>query len=94
MIKCRMSLNIPKPKKGWALVNKEINEIDKYISRFREIDWQRSNKIWAERMIRPNGKVINNETAVYLIGNAIKKEIGMPLTKEEEKKEKAFEVTK
>ena len=45
-------------------------------------------------MIRSNGKIINNETAIYLIGNAIKKEIGMPLTKEEEKKEKSFEVVK
>ena len=44
-------------------------------------------------MIRSNGKIINNENAVYLIGNAIKKEIEMPLTKEEIKRERAFEET-
>lgn len=78
---------------GTWLYNNKKEGITEYISKFRKIDWQRSNMIWKNRMIRPNGKVINNETAVYLIGNAIKKEIGMPLTKEEQKKEKTFEVT-
>lgn len=77
---------------GSWLYNNEQNDVEKYISKFSAIDWQRSNPLWKERMIRANGKIINNETAICLIGNAIKSEIGMPLTKEEEKKEKAFEV--
>lgn len=77
---------------GVWLYNNAPNKIEQYIKRFKEIDWRRSNDLWAERMIRPNGKIINNETAIYLIGNAIKQSIGMPLSKEEEKREKAFEV--
>ncbi len=75
---------------GYWLYNNEKKDIKKYIDKFRKIDWRRSNPIWKERMIRSNGKIINNETAVYLIGNAIKKEIKMPLTKDEEKRETAF----
>lgn len=78
---------------GSWLYNNNRNEIKKYIKQFQKIDWQRSNPLWSERMIRSNGKIINNENAVYLIGNAIKKEINMPLTREEEKREKIFEVT-
>ena len=78
---------------GSWLYNNNQSEIEKYIKRFQKIDWQRSNPLWSERMIRSNGKIINNENAVYLIGNAIKKEINMPLTREEEKREKIFEVT-
>lgn len=79
---------------GNWLYNNEKNEIEKYLNRFQKIDWQRSNTLWFERMIRPNGKIINNENAIYLIGNAIKKEIDMPLTKEETKREMAFKETR
>lgn len=79
---------------GSWLYNNAQDEIENYIKKFRDIDWRRSNTLWNERMIRSNGKIINNETAIYLIGNVIKKEIGMPLTTEEEKREKLFEVTK
>lgn len=75
---------------GNWLYNNSKNEIEKYISSFKKIDWQRSNSLWFERMIRSNGKIINNENAIYLIGNAIKNEIDMPLTKEETKREMAF----
>ena len=79
---------------GRWLYNNAQNDVEIYISKFNKINWQRSNPLWSERMIRPNGKIINNETAIYLIGNVIKSEIGMPLTKEEEKRENAFEVMK
>ena len=79
---------------GNWLYNNDRDGIEKYIKRFQKIDWQRTNKLWSERMIRSNGKIINNESAVYLIGNAIKQEIEMPLTKEEIKREKVFEETK
>lgn len=76
---------------GSWLYNNAQDEVEVYVKKFESIDWQRSNALWFERMIRPNGKIINNETSICLIGNAIKSEIGMPLTKDEEKKEKAFE---
>lgn len=75
---------------GIWLYNNEQSEIKKYLQRLQEIDWRRSNNLWANRMIRSNGKIINNDTAIYLIGNAIKKKLRMPLTKEEEKREKIF----
>jgi len=76
---------------GLWLYNNDKQGVISYIKKFRDINWQRSNRLWNERMIRPNGKIVNNETAVCLIANAIKREINMPLTKDEEKKEKAFE---
>lgn len=79
---------------GSWLYNNAQDKVEAYVKKFENIDWQRSNALWCERMIRPNGKIINNETAICLIGNAIKSEIGMPLTKDEEKREKSFEVTK
>ena len=77
---------------SWLYNNDQTNAIT-YLKRLSNIDWRRSNPIWKDRMIRPNGKIINNETAIYLIGNIIKENIEMPLTKEEEKKEKAFKAS-
>lgn len=75
---------------GLWLFKNEKYSVREYIEKFKLIDWRRSNKIWVNRMIRPNGKIINNENAICLIGNAIKKEIEMPLTREEEKREINF----
>ena len=36
MLKYKMSLNIPKPKKGWVFVSKEINEIAERLKGLRE----------------------------------------------------------
>lgn len=63
------------------------DEINTYIYKFRGIDWTRHNVLWKNRMIRNDGKIINNRDAVILTGNVIKKELGMPLTREEENKE-------
>lgn len=76
---------------GLWLYNNKKTELKRYISRFKKIDWKRNNSLWKNRMIRENGKIINNENAVYLIGNALKKSIGIPLSKEEEKRERMFE---
>lgn len=62
-------------------------DIDKYISKFKKIDWLRSNKDWKDRVIRANGKVQNNEEAIYLTCTKIKELIGIPLTLEEQKRE-------
>ena len=42
-------------------------------------------------MMREDGKIINNEQAIVLTGNYIKKELGIPLSKEELKKEVMLE---
>lgn len=63
-------------------------DMGKYLYQLRKIDWLRSNKLWVGRTIRENGKVLNSEEAVNLTCSAIKLEIGLPLSKEEEQKEK------
>lgn len=59
-----------------------------YLPKLRRIDWLRSNNIWVGRTIRENGKVLNSEEAISLTCAMIKQEIGLPLTKEEEQREK------
>lgn len=60
----------------------------KELTKLIEIDWLRSNKQWKERLIREDGKVMSSEQAIMLTCNKIKQLIGIPLTKEEQRKEK------
>ncbi len=61
-----------------------------YLVKLKQINWLRSNSIWVDRTIRKNGKVLNSEEAIFLTCSVIKREIGLPLTKEEEQKERRF----
>jgi DNA sulfur modification protein DndB len=61
-----------------------------YLAKLQKVDWLRSNKMWVNRAIRENGKVLFSEEAVSLTCALIKMEIGLPLTKEEKQKEKQF----
>lgn len=70
----------------WIYEN-DAENLQKYLCGFGNIDWSRNNELWKDRMIRRDGKIINNRDAMILTGNAIKCELGMPLTKEEESKE-------
>ena len=69
--------------------NRKLNMSD-YLSKLQKIDWLRSNKMWVNRAIRENGKVLFSEESVALTCALIKMEIGLPLTKEEKQKEKQF----
>ena len=62
--------------------------MQKYLPKLQQIDWLRSNNMWIGRTIRDNGKVLNSEEAISLTCAVIKREIGLPLTKEEKQKEK------
>lgn len=59
-----------------------------YLSKLKQIDWLRSNDIWIGRTIRETGKVLNSEEAIALTYAVIKRELGLPLTKDEKQKEK------
>ena len=59
-----------------------------YLPELQKVDWLRSNSMWVGRTIRENGKVLNSEEAISLTCAVIKREIGLPLTKEEKQKEK------
>lgn len=69
--------------------DRKLNMAD-YLYKLQKIDWLRSNKMWVNRAIRENGKVLFSEEAVALTCALIKMEIGLPLTKEEKQKEKQF----
>lgn len=62
--------------------------MEKHLQKLRDIDWLRSNNAWIGRSIRENGKVLNSEEAIALTCSLIKKEIGVPLSKDEQQKEK------
>ena len=62
--------------------------MSEYLSKLKQIDWLRSNDIWVGRTIRENGKVLNSEEAIALTYAVIKRELGLPLTKDEKQKEK------
>ena len=63
-------------------------EMENHLRQLQKIDWLRSNTAWIGRSIRENGKVQNSEEAISLTCSQIKKEIGIPLSKEERQKEK------
>lgn len=63
-------------------------EIDDHLHKLQSIDWLRSNTMWIGRALRENGKIQNSEEAILLTCTFIKIQIGLPLTKEENQKEK------
>ncbi len=63
-------------------------DVKSHLSKLKKIDWLRSNEEWVGRTIRENGKVLNSEEAISLTCSLIKKRIGLPLSKEEQQKEK------
>lgn len=65
-------------------------EIQQYLEKLRTVDWSRNNKDWKQRVIRPNGTIINSAKAAHLACNVIKKELGIPLESEDQSYEKKF----
>ncbi len=59
-----------------------------YLVQLQRINWLRSNDEWIGRTIRENGKVLNSENSIALTCASIKKQIGLPLSKEEQQREK------
>ena len=62
-----------------------INRIDptEYLGKLENINWSRNSKQWYMRAVGKNGRIITNKKAALLIANVIKKEIGIPLSAEE-----------
>lgn len=67
--------------------NRTLN-LDKYLSKLKNINWLRSNKEWKYRAIRENGKVMNSDKATILMCSKFKALIGLVISKEELQKEK------
>lgn len=70
---------------NWIYDNK--GELQKILSGFVNIDWSRKNPNWLHRIIRDNGKIINNENAIILAANYIKSVISIELSSDEQKRE-------
>lgn len=68
--------------------NRSEYDMAEYLPALRNIDWSRSNKDWTGRTLRENGKVLNSEEAISLTCARIKTLIKLPLTREEQQKEK------
>ena len=75
---------------GAFLLENEEYDIEKTMSRISDINWKRSSGDWKLRVIRSNGRMINNADAIILAGNVIKKHVGLPLTEDETLAEETF----
>lgn len=61
-----------------------------YLKKLATINWRRDADEWQQRVIRTNGRMINNEEAIVLTCNIIKKHLGIPLDEIEQRKESSF----
>lgn len=62
--------------------NKEYLTEDVF-SKLKNINWKRSNERWKQRVIRNDGRMINNSLAIMLTSNEIKKILDLKLNGEE-----------
>lgn len=65
-------------------------DMSKFLCNLQKLDWKRSSSQWKLRVIRTDGKIITSNKAINLTSNQIKKEIGLPLSEEEEQREQQF----
>ena len=61
--------------------------LETYLPGITHINWKRSAEEWKRRVIRSNGRMINNAEAIILAGNVIKESMGLPLTEDEQRAE-------
>ena len=63
---------------------------EKTLRKLKEVNWRRDCGDWEMRTIRANGRMINNEEAITLTCNVLKRYLGIPLDEFEQAKEIAF----
>ncbi len=68
----------------------DSSNMENYLAKLENVNWKRSWNGWKLRVIRSNGRMINNEQAISLAAIKIKEIIGMPLTEDETLMEKSF----
>lgn len=72
---------------GAYLYDNRTIDLGECIPRIKNINWRRSSEDWHLRVIRSNGRMINNSEAILLAGNIIKKNMDLPLTEDEKRAE-------
>lgn len=68
---------------SYLFENYNYDQIEFYVKRIEMINWKRNAIDWKLRVIRSNGRMINNANAILLAGNIIKKYLDLPLTEDE-----------
>lgn len=68
----------------------ESTDCLKKLEQLQKVDWHRNSHIWKSRIINEHGRIVNNETAIILACNAIKKQLGIKLDSSELVKEKTI----
>lgn len=69
-------------------------ELEKTLKNISKINWKRNSTEWKLRVLRSNGRMINNSDAIALTGNVIKKYLSLPLTDDETYAEQRFMTNK
>jgi DNA sulfur modification protein DndB len=71
---------------GRDLMEKYPDNWKKKLKKLKDIDWQKRNKIWDQRVI-VNGRVVKNNMSIMLASNVIKKALGVSLNAKEKAEE-------
>ena len=74
---------------NYFFVNRDCNLADS-LRNLQTVNWRRDCEDWKLRTIRENGRMINNEEAIVLTCNVLKKHLGIPLNEAERGKETLF----
>lgn len=69
-------------------------ELEKHLPLIGKINWKRNSEEWKLRVIRDNGRMINNSGAILLAANVIKGYLKLPLTDDEMVAEQNFRKNK
>ena len=64
--------------------------LELYLPRIANINWKRNAEEWKRRVIRSNGRMINNAEAIILAGNVIKRSMQLPFTEDEQRTEQIY----
>ena len=75
---------------GHDLIQKYPQNWKSKLKALQSIDWQKSNPAWEGRAMR-NGSLSKARVSLLLTANYLKKQVGLPLAKEEAKLEKTLD---
>lgn len=68
----------------------KINNLERYLCNLQDVNWKRDSNDWKLRIIQANGRMVNNEEAIVLTCNVLKRHLGLPLDQFEQSKERSF----
>lgn len=74
---------------NYFFVNKDY-DVESYLGTLQSINWKRDCEDWKLRTVRANGRMVNNEEAITLTCNVLKKHLDLPLDEFEQNKERSF----